>query len=170
MSLDETIDETIVSDCISGAPLEIDDCRSGTGHAAALTRHYYAFASQRLAESAGGNGCPAGVTSLYFGELFKQGASMDIPERRQALGDEVGMTRSSPELGFFSVEGDTKIGVELAAASASTWMQRPYLPNVGSGWAKATSRLDWTCECWLTAKWSFSPALASCMMFDGWYD
>src|SRR5882672_12395707 len=67
----------------------------------------------------------------------------------------------------FSVEGDAKIGVELAAASASTWMAMALLTECRKWMTKAISRLD-DASTGSRQEMIIQSALASCMMFtDG---
>src|SRR5207245_9590595 len=79
--------------------------------------------------------------ALYFCDLFKQGASMDMPERLRTLGAEVDNLRAALNWAF-SVEGDAKTGVELAAASASTWMAMALLTECREWMTKAIGRID----------------------------
>ncbi|MET4198669.1 winged helix-turn-helix domain-containing protein [Bradyrhizobium sp. LA6.12] len=162
---DETIDETIVSDCIWELRSKSMIAAQGQGTRLRLLDTTHAFASERLAESAEEVGWRR-RHALYFGELFKQGASLDIPERLQALGDEVGNVRAALNWAF-SVEGDTKIGVELAAASAGTWMAMALLTECREWMTKAINRLD-TASAGSRQEMIIQSALASCMMFtDG---
>jgi predicted ATPase len=117
---DETVDEADVSDCVWELRSKSMIAAQGQEARLRLLDTTRAFASQRLAESAE-EGSWRRRHALYFSDLFKQGASMDTPERLRALGVEVDNLRAALNWAF-SVEGDAKIGVELAAASASTWM------------------------------------------------
>jgi hypothetical protein len=124
-----------------------------------------AFASRRLAKSDDENHCRR-RHALYFCDLFKQGASMDMPERLRALGSEVDNLRAALNWAF-SVESDAKIGVELAAASASTWMAMALLTECREWMTKAISRLD-DASTGSRQEMIIQSALASCMMFtDG---
>lgn len=162
---DETIDEANVSDCLWELRSKSMIAAQGQGARLHLLDTTHAFASQRLAESA------EEVSwrrrhALYFGDLFKQGASMDIPERLRALGGEVDNVRAALNWAF-SVEGDAKIGVELAAASASTWMAMALLTECREWMTKAISRLD-NASAGSRQEMIIQSALASCMMFtDG---
>ena len=92
---------------------------------------------------------------------------MDMPERLKALGIEVDNLRAALNWAF-SVEGDAKIGVELAAASASTWMAMALLTECRE-WMTKGHKSTRRCECRLTRQeMIIQSALASCMMFtDG---
>jgi predicted ATPase len=137
----------------------------GQGARLRLLDTTHAFASQRLAESAEESLCRR-RHALYFCDLFKQGASMDLPERLGALGGEVDNLRAALNWAF-SVEGDAKIGVELAAASASTWMAMALLTECREWMTKAISRLD-DASAGSRQEMIIQSALASCMMFtDG---
>jgi predicted ATPase/DNA-binding winged helix-turn-helix (wHTH) protein len=124
-----------------------------------------AFASRRLAKSDEENHCRR-RHALYFCDLFKQGASMDMPERLRVLGGEADNLRAALNWAF-SVEGDAKIGVELAAASASTWMAMALLTECREWMTKAIGRLD-DASAGSRQEMIIQSALASCMMFtDG---
>jgi predicted ATPase/DNA-binding winged helix-turn-helix (wHTH) protein len=160
---DEMIDEANVSDCVW-------ELRSKSMIAARGERRLrlldttLAFASRRLASDEE-NPCRR-RHALYFCDLFKQGASMELPERLGALGDEVDNLRAALNWAF-SVGGDAKIGVELAAASASTWMAMALLTECREWMTKAISRLD-DANAGSRQEMIIQCALASCMMFtDG---
>ena len=91
---------------------------------------------------------------------------MDMPERLGAHGGEVDNLRAALNWAF-SEEGDAKIGVELAAASASTWMAMALLTECREWMTKAISRLD-DASAASRQEMIIQCALASCMMFtDG---
>ena len=121
-----------------------------------------AFASRRLAKTDEENHCRR-RHALYFCDLFKQGASTDEHERPKAFGDEVDNLRTALNWAF-SVEGEAKIGVELAAASASTWMAMALLTECREWMTKAISRLD-EASAGSREEMIIQSALASCMMF-----
>src|SRR5205085_495548 len=123
------------------------------------------FASQRLAESNEEGRCRR-RHALYFRDFFKQGASMDMSERLRAHGVEVDNLRAAMSWAS-SVEGDVKIGAELAAGSASTWMGLGLLTECREWMTKAISGLD-TASVGSQQELIIQSALASCMMFtDG---
>jgi predicted ATPase len=167
---DETIDEANVSDCVW--ELRSKSMISARGQEARLRLldTTLAFASRRFAKSDEENQCRR-RHALYFCDLFKQGASRDmpardIPARLGALGGEIDNLRAALNWAF-SVEGDAKIGVELAAASASTWMAMALLTECREWMAKAISRLD-DSTAGSRQEMIIQAALASCMMFtDG---
>jgi len=141
VAADETIDEANVSDCVWELRSKSMIAVQGQGARLRLLDTTHAFASRRLAEG------DEEVRwrrrhALYFSDLFKQGAAMDRPERRRTLGVEVDNLRAALNWAF-SVEGDAKIGVELAAASASTWMAMGLLTECREWMTKAiTARND----------------------------
>jgi predicted ATPase/DNA-binding winged helix-turn-helix (wHTH) protein len=162
---DETVDETKVSDCVWELRSKSMIAAQGQGARLRLLDTTRAFASQRLAESDEEGRCRH-RHALYFRDLFKQGTSIDGPERLRALGVEVGNLRAALNWAF-SVEGDTKIGVELAAASASIWMAMALLTECRVWMTKAISRLD-DASAGSRQEMIIQSALASCMMFtDG---
>ena len=159
---DETIDETNVSDCVWELRSKSMIAAQGQGARLRLLDITHAFASQRLAESAE-EGSWRRRHAQYFCDLFKQGASMDMPERLRALGGEVDNLRAALNWAL-SAEGDAKIGVELAAASASTWMAMALLTECREWMAKAIGRLD-DASAGSRHEMIIQSALASCMMF-----
>src|SRR6266404_9386217 len=82
---DETIDETNVSDCVWELRSKSMIAAQGQGARLRLLDTTLAFASRRLAKSDEENHCRR-RHALYFCDLFKQGASMDMPERLRELG------------------------------------------------------------------------------------
>jgi predicted ATPase/DNA-binding winged helix-turn-helix (wHTH) protein len=162
---DEAIDEANVSDCVWELRSKSMIAARGQEGRLRLLDTTLAFASRRLAKSDDENHCRR-RHALYFCDLFKQGASMDMPERLRALGSEVDNLRAALNWAF-SVESDAKIGVELAAASASTWMAMALLTECREWMTKAMSRLD-DASTGSRQEMIIQSALASCMMFtDG---
>jgi predicted ATPase len=162
---DETIDEANVSDCLWELRSQSMIAVRGQEGRLHLLDTTLAFASRRLAEGDDENHCRR-RHARYLCDLFKQGAAMDIPERLGALGVEVDNLRAALNWAF-SVEGDAKIGVELAAASASTWMAMALLTECREWMTKAISRLD-DASAGSRQEMIIQSALASCMMFtDG---
>jgi predicted ATPase/DNA-binding winged helix-turn-helix (wHTH) protein len=161
---DETIDEGNVSDCIWELRSKSMIAARGQEGRLRLLDTTLAFASRRLAESDEENHCRR-LHARYFCDLFKQGASMDMSERLRALGVEVDNLRAALNWAF-SVEGDTKTGVELAAASASTWMAMALLTECREWMTKAISRID-DASAGSRQEMIIQAALASCMMFTG---
>jgi len=165
VAADETIDESNVSDCIWELRSKSMIAVQGQGARLRLLDTTHTFASQRLAES-DEEGRWRRHHALYFNDLFKQSAAMDMSERRRALGGEVDNLRAALNWAF-SVEGDTKIGVELAAASASIWMAMGLLTECREWMTKAISRID-DASAGSRQEMIVQSALASCMMFtDG---
>jgi predicted ATPase/DNA-binding winged helix-turn-helix (wHTH) protein len=162
---DETMDEANVSDCLwELRSKSMVDVRGQEGRLRLLDTTL-AFASRRLAKGDEENHCRR-RHAQYFCDLFKRGASMDMPERLKALGVEVDNLRAALNWAF-SVEGDAKIGVELAAASACTWMAMALLTECREWMTKAISRLD-DAGAGSRQEMIIQSALASCMMFtDG---
>src|SRR6266404_1606763 len=162
---DETIDEANVSDCVWELRSKSMIAAQGQEGRLRLLDTTLAFASRRLAKS-DEEGRWRRRHAFYFSGLFKQGAAMDGPERRRTLGVEVDNLRAALNWAF-SVEGDAKIGVELAAASASTWMAVALLTECREWMTKALSRLD-DASAGSRQEMIIQSALASCMMFtDG---
>ena len=162
---DEMVDEANVSDCIWELRSKSMIAAQGQEARLRLLDTTLAFASRRLATSDEENHFRR-RHALYFCDLFKQSASMDMPERLRALGSEVDNLRAALNWAF-SVEGDAKIGVELAAASASIWMAMALLTECREWMTKAISRLD-DASAGSHQEMIIQSALASCMMFtDG---
>jgi len=162
---DEMIDEASVSDCVWELRSKSMIAARGQDGRLRLLDTTLAFASRRLAESDEENPCRR-RHALYFCDLFKQVAAMDMPERLRALGVEVDNLRAALNWAF-SLEGDAKIGVELAAASASTWMAMALLTQCREWMTKAIGRLD-DASAGSRQEMIVQSALASCMMFtDG---
>jgi hypothetical protein len=91
---------------------------------------------------------------------------MDGSERRRTLGVEVGNLRAALNWAL-SVNGDVKVGVELAAASASIWMAMALLTECREWMTRAIGRLD-DASAGSRQEMIIQSALASCMMFtDG---
>jgi predicted ATPase/DNA-binding winged helix-turn-helix (wHTH) protein len=165
IAADETIDEANVSDCVWELRSKSMIAAQGQGGRLRLLDTTHAFASQRLAESDEEDLWRL-RHALYFTDLSKQGASMDGSERRRILGVEVGNLRAALNWAFL-VKGDAKVGVELAAASASIWMAMALLTECREWMTKAISRLDHA-SAGSRQEMIIQSALASCMMFtDG---
>ncbi len=164
IAADEKVDESRVSDCIW--ELRSKSMIAVRGHESRLrlldvTR---AFAAQRLDEGKEQN-ILRRRHALYFSDLFKQGASADGSNWPKALAVEVDNLRAAMNWAF-SVEGDARIGVELAAASASSWMGMALLTECREWMTKAVSQLD-TVNSETRQEMIIQSALASCMMFTG---
>jgi predicted ATPase/DNA-binding winged helix-turn-helix (wHTH) protein len=165
VAADETIDEANVSDCLWELRSKSMIAVRGQEGRLRLLDTTLAFASRRLASTDEENHCRR-RHALYFCDLFKRGASTDEHERLKAFGDEVDNLRAALNWAF-SVEGEAKIGVELAAASASTWMAMALLTECREWMTKAISRLD-EASAGSREEMIIQSALASCMMFtDG---
>jgi predicted ATPase/DNA-binding winged helix-turn-helix (wHTH) protein len=162
---DEAIAEANVSDCLWELRSKSMIAVRGEEGRLRLLDTTLAFASQRLAKSDEENHCRR-RHAQYFCDLFRQGAAMDMPERLTGLAVEVDNLRAALNWAF-SVKGDTKIGVELAAASASTWMAMALLTECREWMTKAIGRLD-DASAGSRREMIIQSALASCMMFtDG---
>jgi tetratricopeptide (TPR) repeat protein len=103
--------------------------------------------------------------ALYFCDLFRQGAAMDGSGWPKALGIEIDNLRAALNWAF-SADGDAKIGVELAAVSASTLMGMALLTECVEWMKKAISRLD-DVNSGTRQEMVIQSALASCMTFTG---
>jgi predicted ATPase/DNA-binding winged helix-turn-helix (wHTH) protein len=162
---DEMVDEANVSDCVWELRSKSMIAAGGQEGRLCLLDTTLAFASRRLAEGDEESHCRR-RHALYFCDLFKQGAVMDMHERLGALVGEVDNLRSALSWAF-SAEGEAKIGVELAASSASSWMAMALLAECREWMTKAISRLDDT-SAGSRQEMIIQSALASCMMFtDG---
>jgi predicted ATPase/DNA-binding winged helix-turn-helix (wHTH) protein len=165
VAADETIDEANVSDCLWELRSKSMIAVRGQEGRLRLLDTTLAFASRQLAKSDEENNCRR-RHALYFCDLFKQSASTDEHERLKELGDEVDNLRAALNW-TFSAEGEAKIGVELAAASAGIWMAMALLAECREWMTKAISRLD-EASAGSRQEMVIQAALASCMMFtDG---
>jgi predicted ATPase/DNA-binding winged helix-turn-helix (wHTH) protein len=162
---DELMDEANVCDCVWELRSKSMIAPRRQEGQLRLLDTTLAFASRRLANGNEKNQCRR-RHALYFRGLFQQGASIAVPERLRALGSEVDNLRAALNWAF-SIEGDAKIGVELAAASASTWMAMGLLAECREWMTKAIGRLD-DASAGTRQEMIMQSALASCMMFtDG---
>ncbi|QDW37858.1 hypothetical protein FFI89_012260 [Bradyrhizobium sp. KBS0727] len=164
VAADDTIDEANVSDCLWELRSKSMIAVRGQEGRLRLLDTTLAFASQRLAESDEENRCRR-RHALYYCDLFKQGASTDVHERLKELEDEVDNLRAALNWSF-SVEGEAKISVELAAASASIWMAMALLAECREWMTKAVGRLKGV-NSGTRQEMVIQSALASSMMFTG---
>jgi predicted ATPase/DNA-binding winged helix-turn-helix (wHTH) protein len=162
---DETVDEANVSDRVW--ELRSKSMIAGQGQEGRLrlldtTR---AFALQRLATTDDQH-LLRQRHALYYTDLFRRGAAMDVSGWSKALVIEVDNLRAGLNWAF-STAGDTEIGIELTAASASTWMGMSLLTECRDWMRKAISHLD-DVNLGTRQEMVMQSALASCMMFtDG---
>lgn len=161
---DGEVDETSVSDCIWELRTKSMIAADGQASRLRLLDTTRAFATGRLAESNEQGGVRR-RHALYFSDLFRQAAATDVSGWPRMLRVEVGNLRAALTW-TFSGEGDGKIGVELAAASASTWMGMALLTECREWMAKAASRLD-DVSSGTRQDMIVQSALASCTMFTG---
>ena len=103
--------------------------------------------------------------ALYFSDLFRQGTSMAASSWPRMLAVEVDNLRAALNWAF-AAEGDVKIGVDLAAASASSWMGMALLTECRDWMMKAVDRLKGV-NSGTRQEMVIHSALASCMMFTG---
>jgi predicted ATPase/DNA-binding winged helix-turn-helix (wHTH) protein len=164
VAADEKIDESRVSDCIWELRSKSMIAVRGQESRLRLLDVTRTFAAQRLGEGKEQN-ILRRRHALYFSDLFKQGASTDVSNRPKALAVEIDNLRVAMNWAF-SVEGDARIGVELAAASASSWMGMRLLTECREWMTKAVSQLD-TVNSGTRQEMIVQSALASCMMFTG---
>jgi predicted ATPase/DNA-binding winged helix-turn-helix (wHTH) protein len=176
VAADETIDEADVSDCVWELRSKSMIAAQGQGERLRLLDTTHAFASRRLSEGDEESRWRRRHAS-YFNDLFKRHVAMDMAEGPGAspgaspgvspgvLGVEVDNLRAALNWAF-SVEGDAQIGVELAAASASTWMAMALLTECREWMAKAIKRID-DANAGSRQEMVIQAALASCMMFTG---
>ena len=161
---DETVDEANVSDCVWELRSKSMIAAQGQEGRLRLLDTTRAFALQRLAKSDEQNRFSR-RHALYFTDLFRQGAAMDVSGWSRALGIEVDNLRAALNWAF-SAAGDAKIGIELAAASASTWMGMALLTECREWMRKAISHLD-DMNSGTRQEMVLQSALASCTMFTG---
>lgn len=161
---DETVDEANVSDCIWELRSKSMIAAQGQEGRLRLLDTARAFALQRLAKSNEQN-LFRRRHGLYFTDLFRQGAAMDVSGWSRPLGIEVDNLRAALNWAF-SAAGDAKIGVELAAASASTWMGMALLTECREWMRTAISYLD-DMNSGTRQEMVLQSALASCVMFTG---
>jgi tetratricopeptide (TPR) repeat protein len=90
---------------------------------------------------------------------------MDVSGWPKMLAVEVGNLRAALNWAF-AAEGDAKTGVDLAAASASSWMGMALLTECRDWMTKAVGRLD-EVNSGTRQEMIIQSALASCMMFTG---
>jgi predicted ATPase/DNA-binding winged helix-turn-helix (wHTH) protein len=161
---DETVDEASVSDCVWELRSKSMIAAQGQEGRLRLLDTARAFALQRLAKSDEQNLFQR-RHALYFTDLFGQGAALDASGWPRALGIEVDNLRAALNWAF-SAAGDAKIGVELAAASASTWMGMALLTECGEWMRNAISRLH-DVNSGTRQEMVIQSAFASCTMFTG---
>jgi predicted ATPase/DNA-binding winged helix-turn-helix (wHTH) protein len=159
---DDAVDEAKVSDCLLELRSKSMIAVYGQDSRARLLDTTRAFALERLAESAKQDPFRR-RHALYFSDLFRRGASMDVSGWPRALAVEVDNLRAALNWAF-SNAGDPKIGVDLAAASASTWMGMALLTECREWMAKAISYLD-AMNSGSRQEMIIQSALASSMMF-----
>jgi predicted ATPase/DNA-binding winged helix-turn-helix (wHTH) protein len=161
---DAAVEEANVSDCLWELRSKSMIAAQGQEGRLRLLDTTRAFALQRLAKSDEQN-LLRRRHALYFTDLFRQGAAIDVSGWSKALGIEVDNLRAALNWAF-SAAGDGKIGVELAAASASTWMGMALLTECRAWMGKAISHLDGM-NSGTRQEMVLQSALASCMMFTG---
>jgi predicted ATPase/DNA-binding winged helix-turn-helix (wHTH) protein len=164
VAADEKVDESRVSDCIWELRSKSMIVARGQESRLRLLDITRTFAAQRLAESQE-QYLFRRRHALYFSDLFRQGARTDASGWPRALAKDVDNLRAAMNWAF-SVEGDARIGVELAAASASTWMGMALLTECREWMRKAISRLD-DVNSGTRQEMVIQSALASCTMFTG---
>jgi predicted ATPase/DNA-binding winged helix-turn-helix (wHTH) protein len=161
---DEKVDEARVSDCIWELRSKSMIAADGQESRLRLLDTTRAFAARRLAGS-DEQSFVRRRHAVYFSDLYRQGASMDVSGWPRMLRVELGNLRAALTWAF-SDAGDAKIGVKLAAASASTWMGMALLTECREWMTKAVSRLDGV-NSGTRQEMVIQSALASCMMFTG---
>jgi predicted ATPase/DNA-binding winged helix-turn-helix (wHTH) protein len=159
---DDSVDEAKVADCLWELRSKSMIAVYGQSARLRLLDTTRAFAAQRLVEAAE-QGLFRRRHALYFSDLFRQGVSIDVSSWPKALGVEIGNLRVAINWAFSS-EGDPKVGVDLAAASASTWTGMALLTECRQWMAKAISCLD-VVNSGSRREMIIQSALASSMMF-----
>jgi predicted ATPase/DNA-binding winged helix-turn-helix (wHTH) protein len=161
---DEKVDEARVSDCLWELRSKSLIAADGQESRLRLLDTTRAFASRRLLESHE-EGLFRQRHALYFSDLFRQGTSMAASGWPRMLAVEVDNLRAALNWAF-AAEGDVKIGVDLAAASASSWMGMALLTECRDWMMKAVGRLKGV-NAGTRQEMVIHSALASCMMFTG---
>jgi predicted ATPase/DNA-binding winged helix-turn-helix (wHTH) protein len=161
---DEKVDEARVSDCVWELRSKSLIAANGQEPRLRLLDTTRAFASRRLAES-DEEGLFRQRHALYFSDLFRQGTSMAASGWPRMLAVEVDNLRAALNWAF-AVEGDAKIGVDLAAASASSWMGMALLTECRDWMMKAVGHLKGL-NSGTRQEMVIHSALASCMIFTG---
>ena len=161
---DEKVDEARVSDCVWELRSKSMIAADGQQSRLRLLDTTRAFAARRLADTDEQNSVRR-RHALYFSDLFRQGASANESGWPRSLRTEVGNLRAALNWAF-SGEGDAKIGVDLAAASASAWMGMALLTECREWMMTAVSRLD-SVNSGARQEMIIQSALASCTMFTG---
>jgi tetratricopeptide (TPR) repeat protein len=95
--------------------------------------------------------------------LFKRGAASDASSWPKALGIEVDNLRAALNWAF-SAEGDAKVGVDLAAASASSWMGMGLVTECRDWMRKAVDHLKGA-NSGTRQEMIIHSAFASCLIF-----
>jgi len=161
---DEKVDEARVSDCVWELRSKSLIAADGQESRLRLLDTTRAFASRRLAES-GEEGFFRQRHALYFSDLFRQGTSMATSGWPRMLAVEVDNLRAALNWAF-AAGGDAKIGVDLAAASASSWMGMALLTECRDWMTKAVGRLNGA-NSGTRQEMVIHSALAGSMMFTG---
>jgi predicted ATPase len=159
---DETVDEANVSDSVWELRSKSMIAAQGQEGRLRLLDTTRDFALQQLAKSDEQNVFRR-RHALYFTDLFRQGAAMDVSGWSRALGIEVDNLRAALNWAF-SPDSDARIGVELTAVSASAWMGMALLTECREWMTKAISHLD-DMNSGTRQEMVLQSALASCMMF-----
>ncbi|QIG98266.1 ATP-binding protein [Bradyrhizobium sp. 6(2017)] len=161
---DEIVEEASASDCVWELRSKSMIAAQGQDGRLRLLDTTRGFALQRSAES-GEQDLFCRRHALYFTDLFRQGAAMDGSGGSKALAIEIDNLRAGLNWAF-SATGDAKIGVELAAASASAWMAMALLTECRDWMGKAISHLD-RMNSGTRQEMVLQAAFASCVMFTG---
>ena len=161
---DGEVDEARVSDCVWELRSKSLIAADGQESRLRLLDTTRAFASRRLAESHEED-LFRQRHALYFSDLFRQGTSMAASGWPGMLAVEVDNLRAALNWAF-AAEGDAKIGVDLAAASASSWMGMALLTECRDWMMKAVDRLKGV-NSGTRQEMVIHSALASCMTFTG---
>ncbi len=166
VTADDRIDEASVADCIWELRSKslIASYRYGDTPRLRLLDTTHSFVSKLLAES-GEQQRFRHRHALYFNDISRHWASMDSSGWPKILDVEVDNLRAGLSWAF-SREGDPKVGVELAAASANIWMGMGLLTECREWMKKAIARLDST-TAGSRNEMIIQSALASCLMFTG---
>jgi predicted ATPase len=159
---DDVVDEAKVSDSLWELRSKSMIAVYGQDSRLRLLDTTRSFAAERLAKGRE-QGLFRRRHALYFSDLFRRGASIDVSGWPKTLAVEVDNLRAALNWAF-SNAGDAKVGVDLAAASASTWMGMALLTECREWMAKAISHLGAT-NSGSRQEMIIQSALASSMMF-----
>jgi predicted ATPase/DNA-binding winged helix-turn-helix (wHTH) protein len=161
---DAEVDEARVSDCVWELRSKSLIAANEQETRLRLLDTTRAFASRRLADSHEED-LFRQRHALYFSDLFRQGTSIAASGWPSLLAVEVDNLRAALNWAF-GAGGNAKIGVDLAAESASSWMGMALLTECRDWMMKAVDGLKGV-NSGTRQEMVIHSALASCLMFTG---